>query len=253
MDLRSFLLLSFVDWEQRRLYCNKEAAATSTCCAVSFQLSQLWFVSYIAESCAQPWNVAPNSRNKFKSVSRLRGRTLHLIALFLNSHSAQTTSPKLRETSSQCCRAGEQQFPKHFVSNDDGFSFFPPIVRKSSLSLQTFGRQLLCLARHNITKEPKKKKEESAAIQTLSHLLWSSLISNSDCFMMGFFWTLPRCVPEHPLKFSPQSAPHQTKEKRTAPLALSPRWHSFPMSLALLSPALCSSLSADAPKLRQQL
>lgn len=129
----------------------------------------------------------------------------------------------------------------------------PPIVRKSSLYLQTFGRQLLCLARHNITKEPKKKEEESAAIQTLSHLLWSSLISNSECFMMEFFWTLPRCVPEHPLKFSPQSAPHQTKEKRTAPLALSPRWHSFPMSLALLSPALCSSLSADAPKLRQQL
>lgn len=126
MDLRSFLLLSFVDWEQRRLYCNKEAAATSTCCAVSFQLSQLWFVSYIAESCAQPWNVALNSRNKFKSVSRLRGRTLHLIALFLNSHSAQTTSPKLRETSSQCCRAGKQRFPKHFVSNDDGFSFFSP-------------------------------------------------------------------------------------------------------------------------------
>lgn len=54
-------------------------------------------------------------------------------------------------------------------------------------------------------------------------------------------------MPEHPLKFFPQSAPHQTKEKRTAPLALSPRRQSFPMSLALLSPALCSSLSADAP------
>lgn len=89
--------------------------------------------------------------------------------------------------------------------------------------------------------------EKSSAIQTKSHLYWSSLISNSEYFMVVFFWTLPRCVPEHPLKFSPLSAPHQTKEKRTAPLALSPRCHSFPMSLALLSPALCSSLSADAP------
>lgn len=84
-------------------------------------------------------------------------------------------------------------------------------------------------------------------MQTLSHLYWSSLTSNSECLMMFFFWTLARCVPEHPLKFFPQSAPHQTKEKRTAPLALSPRWHSFPASLVLLSPALCSSLSADAP------
>lgn len=46
VDLRSFFLLSFVNWEQRRLYCNKEAAATSTCCAVPYQLSQLWFVFY---------------------------------------------------------------------------------------------------------------------------------------------------------------------------------------------------------------
>lgn len=57
-------------------------------------------------------------------------------------------------------------------------------------------------------------------------------------------------MPEHPLKFSPQSAPHQTKEKRTAPLALSPRRLSFSRSL---SPALCSSLSADAPTTQQQL
>lgn len=238
-----FLLLSFVDWEQRRLYCNKEAAATSTCCAVSFQLSQLWFVSYIAESCAQPRNVAPNSRNKFKSVSRLRGRTLHLIALFLNSHSAQTTSPKLRETSSQCCRAGEQQFPKHFVSNDDGLSFFFPPHRAQKLPLFANFWEAVALSgasqHHQGT-----QKEESAAIQTLSHLLWSSLISNSECFMMGFFWTLPRCVPEHPLKFSPQSAPHQTKEKRTAPLALSPRWHSFPMSLSPCSLLLCAQVWA---------
>lgn len=84
-------------------------------------------------------------------------------------------------------------------------------------------------------------------MQTPSHLYWSSLISNSECFVMVLFWRLPRCVPEHPLKFSPLSAPHQTKEKRTAPLALSPRCHSFSMSLALRSPALCSSLSADAP------
>lgn len=82
VDLRSFLLLSFVNWEQRSLYCNKEAAATYTCCAVSDQLSQLWFVSYPTHSCAQPPNVAPISRNKFKSVPQLRGRTLHLIALF---------------------------------------------------------------------------------------------------------------------------------------------------------------------------
>lgn len=54
-------------------------------------------------------------------------------------------------------------------------------------------------------------------------------------------------MPEHPRKFSPQSAPHQTKEKRTAPLALSPRRLCFPMSLYPSPPALCSTLSADAP------
>lgn len=125
--------------------------------------------------------------------------------------------------------------------------FFFPSCAKAPFICKLLGGSCFVWRVTTSLRSKKKEREKSAAIQTPSHLCWSSLISNSECFMMVLFWRLPRCVPEHHLKFSPLSAPHQTKEKRTAPLALSPRCHSFPMSLALRSPALCSSLSADAP------
>lgn len=51
---------------------------------------------------------------------------------------------------------------------------------------------------------------------------------------------------------SPESAPHQTKEKRTAPLALSPRSQCLSMSLTR-SPLLCAQVWALTHQLQQQL
>lgn len=140
VDLRSFLLLSFVDWEQRRLYCNKEAAATSTCCAVSYQLSQLWFVS-------NQHNFARSLETLFRiHATSLKCSRSCVAGLYTWLHCSEFPEragnfAKLRETSSQSCCAGEQLFPKHFIflSNEDGLSFFFFLPKKAPFICKLFG------------------------------------------------------------------------------------------------------------------
>lgn len=165
-----------MDWEQRSLYSNKEAAATYTCWSVSNKLQQvslrsttrtnLGFVSWHPPlSKHRPLFV----QKKFKSVSTFCFlETLHLIALCW----IPIVEGQLRKTGNTSVIKLTQEIK--LFTNYLWANFFATLsfssVRKRSFPPQTSDRQLLCLVCRNI---PRRQKN-TAPTQTPSHLHKSS-------------------------------------------------------------------------------
>lgn len=255
MCLRSFLLLFFVWTENKGAFTVTKklqrlipvAVLPANCCkflavsrlSVTFSVSRR--VTLLSNIGAYLWN-GPSLESSTCFLE-----TLHLIALLW----IPTVLWQLRETTDageikNRCKRARKLLTKCLGAGISYFVSSPARVRGSFLRKLVTGS---CFVSRVATSPG---DENAARLQTPSPLHQSRLSINWEYYTSCLVW---RCVPQHPLNFSPQSAPRQTKEPGSAPLALSPRrpsrlYVSLPFALAL-----CSTLRADAPtnSRRQQL
>lgn len=240
-----------MDREQRSLYCNKEAAATYTCCSLSNKLKQVskWFSrrAYFVHIFLPP-SIIPHSCNKFNSVSLFCFLdTLHLIALFW----IPTVHWQLRKTTNttviKLLHEGKKLFANYLWTNTCHFVFFPSCVKGPFLrKLLTGSCFVLCVA----TSPRDKKNRQQYKLHLTSTKAQCQFILSIICWtllsvMKMRAWASPQVLS------SKRPASDKGKGDRSS-RALSPRCLCFPMSLSL-SLLLCAQVWALTHQLQQQL
>lgn len=169
VDLRSFLRVLCMEWEQRSLYCNKEAAVTYTCCCLSNKLLQVsWWFSRQRYFEFISWHLVA-SKLYCSFVQQVEFWVIVLFlgdftpeCIVLNSHGALATSQDHDHPWNKTTARGKKLFTNYLWTT---INYFLSIVRRGSFlrKLVTGSCFVLCVAT-----SPRDKN--TATLQTPSPL-----------------------------------------------------------------------------------
>lgn len=245
MDLRSFLRVLCMDWEQRSLYCNKEAAVTYTCCCLSNKLVQVsWWISRQRYFKFISWHLAASKQ----SCSFVKQVECFVIVWFLGDFTPDCivlVFPRCTGNFGKTAIIPETKLPqqrKNYLQTTYELiwiTFYPSCVGPFSANLWQ-AAALSCASQH----------PQETEIREHYKLHLPSIKAHCQLMKGIIFWALldvmkMRASASPQLLSSKRPASDKGKGDRSC-RSLS----SLPLFLYVslpFSPALCSSLSADAP------